>query len=196
MWRVLAFLLSAACVYSEPRSYTITPSPGSRVELLVAKTGFLKGKQHLFVFDRYEGTLLYDAQNPEASRVTFTVSAKSAVCKDTWLSAKDLPKVQEFALKDMLDAEHNPNITFTSTAIRAAGDRFNVQGLLTIRGVAKPIVVSVALTPRSDGSLGFEGKSEIRLTDYGLKPPSAALGTIGTRNEMVFSFVLRGLESH
>ena len=196
MRRVVVFLLSAACVYSQPRSYTVTPSQGSRVELLVTKTGLLRGKQHLFVFDQYEGTLAYDAQNPEASRVTFTVAAKSAVCKDTWLSAKDLPKVQEFALKDMLDAEHNPNVTFTSTAIRAAGDKFDVQGLLTIRGIAKPAVVSVTLMPRPDGSLGFEGKAEIRLTDYGLKPPSAALGTIGTRNEMALSFVLSGLKPH
>jgi len=34
----------------------------------------------------------------------------------------------------------------------------------------------------------MEGVSRIRLTDFGLKPPAAALGTIGTKNEMLFRF--------
>jgi hypothetical protein len=31
------------------------------------------------------------------------------------------------------------------------------------------------------------------MTDYGLKPPKAALGAIGTKDEMRLDFVLQGL---
>lgn len=194
MSHLLVFLLSAVLTFAQASSYAIAPTQGTRIELLVAKTGLLRGKQHLFVFDRYQGTLTYDPQKPESSRVTFTIAAGSAVCKDTWVSAKDLRKVQDYALKDMLDAERHPNITFASTAIRPLSDRkFEVQGDLTIRNVAKPVVTTVSMSNRADGSLSAEGTAQIRLLDYGLKPPSAAFGTIGTRNEMALSFTLVAL---
>ena len=37
----------------------------------------------------------------------------------------------------------------------------------------------------------FEGAATVRLTDYQLKPPSALLGAIGTKNEMTVSFTLK-----
>jgi hypothetical protein len=63
-------------------------------------------------------------------------------------------------------------------------------GTLSLRGIAKPNVITVV--PAADGSPRFEGSAIVRLTDYGLKPPSAALGAIGTKNEMMFTFVLVG----
>ena len=36
----------------------------------------------------------------------------------------------------------------------------------------------------------FRGDARIRLTDYGLKPPTAALGLVGTKDDMDFNFVL------
>ena len=36
----------------------------------------------------------------------------------------------------------------------------------------------------------LEGTALIRLTDYGLKPPTAAPGAIGTKNEMSFHFIV------
>jgi hypothetical protein len=41
----------------------------------------------------------------------------------------------------------------------------------------------------------FTGSATVRITDFGLKPPSAALGVIGTKDEMTFSFVLRAAAS-
>jgi hypothetical protein len=36
----------------------------------------------------------------------------------------------------------------------------------------------------------LEGASSLLLTAFGLKPPTTALGTIGTNNEMAFRFVV------
>jgi len=107
------------------------------------------------------------------------------------LSSKDLRKVQEYALKDMLAADHHPQITFRSIAIkRIDAGQYEVQGTLTIRDVSKPAVAAVSWHSGSNGILSIDGASRLRLTDFGLKPPTAALGTIGTRNEMSFHFIL------
>lgn len=175
------------------KPYTIRPSPESRLELRVAKTGFLSGKQHLFVFESYRGMLHYTPENPEGSRVSLTIDAGSAVCKDTWVSAKDLQKIQNFARDEMLNVREHPAITFTSESVRPTSPgRFEAKGTLTIRGVGRAAVVLVSFVSSAEGPLRFEGSAQIRLTDYGLKPPSAALGTIGTTNEMSFLFALTG----
>lgn len=177
---------------AETKLYRLQPDPDSRMELLVAKTGFLKGKQHRFLFERYEGTLRYDAGNPSMSHVTLTIDSQSISCKDTWVSAKDLKKIQDLALNEMLDAGRNPAMSFTSTSIRQiSADKFEVTGDLTIRTITKPVVVSVTLSSASAGNLQVNGSAEIKMTDYKLKPPSAALGTIGTKDEMAFSFSLK-----
>jgi polyisoprenoid-binding protein YceI len=186
----LVLLTACLSLFAEARQYEIKSSPDSLVQLWVEKTGFLSGKKHQFVFDRYQGSLQYDAEKPEASHIEFRVDAASASCKDTWLSPADLRKVQDYALKDMLAAERYPSIAFSGKEIKILGpNSFEVTGDLTIRDKTKPAVVTVSLKDLA-GRLAFEGASRIRLTDYGLKPPSAALGTIGTKNEMRFQFLL------
>ena len=155
------------------------------------KTGLYRGKQHLFVFERYQGVLQYDERKPEASQIRIAIESASLVNHDTWVSAKDLRQIRDFALNDMLDAAHHRDITFVSNAIRAAGaGQFQVEGTLTIRGIGKPATVLVSLEPRTGGTLVFRGESPVRLSAYGLKPPSAAMGMIGTKDEMTFSFSL------
>jgi len=194
--KLAATLLAAAsaAAAAEAVRYEIRESEVSRLELTVVKTGLLAGKKHLFVFERYRGTVFFDAKSPEASQVSFCIAAHSAVCRDTWVSAKDLRKIQEFALKDMLAADQHPDITFSSVSIRQIGSgRYEVLGNLAIRGRSRPARVEVALeVQEGGGTLAITGSSVIRMKDYGLKPPSAALGTIGTKDEMSFTFRLTG----
>lgn len=187
-----AFLLFACttCVIAQD-TYSLAPSPSSRLELVVTKTGLLRGNQHLFVFDRFNGKLRYDPTKAETSHVEFEIVSKSIVCKDTWVSANDLRKIQDVATKDMLDAEKHPKLIFTSRDIRqASAGSFEVRGNLTIRGVTKPVIIYASVSPGTNGTLAIEGRTQVRLTHYGLKPPSAALGAIGTKDEMTLSFHL------
>lgn len=118
----------------------------------------------------------------------FTVNAKSIALHDTWVSENDRAKIVKYALSDMLEADRYPQLVFSSTRIAAkAPNQFEVQGTLTMRGVAKPVTVTVTLKPGSS----FEGSATLRMTDWGMKPPKAALGAIGTRDEMQVSFLLK-----
>jgi polyisoprenoid-binding protein YceI len=193
---VTSVLVIAGLASAQPKAYEIQPAEGSRVELLVYKTGLMKGKMHTFLFPRYKATLTYDAKAPERSQVRLSIETAPVQLTDTWLGAKDFQKVQEFARKDMLNVERYPAITFDSSSISpAAGGGFEVHGTLAIRNVSKPATIRVKLEPRSDGTLRFTGESKIKLTDYGLKPPSAALGTIGTKDEMDVKFILVAIPS-
>lgn len=186
--RLCFFLSSGALLLADSVVYELQPASGSRFALTVEKTGLLSGKKHLFLFERYQGTLVYDPDSPERSRVELTIDAASAVCKDTWVSEKDRRKIQTYALRDMLAVEKHPELRFTSAGVVRTGEKsFDVTGTLAIRGIQKPVAISITVE-RDLASVA--GKAVVRLKDYGLKPPTAALGTIGTRNEMTVEFLL------
>ncbi|MBC8166346.1 MAG: YceI family protein [Bryobacteraceae bacterium] len=196
-WQLLAcacFLAVAACGQAELQTYTIRPSQTGKVELTVEKTGLMSGKKHLFTFDQYNGKLKFDPLHPNESQIQFSIDARSAACHDTWVSAKDLRKIHEFALNDMLATGKFEKILFASTSVKSMGaGQYEVNGDLTIRSVSKPATVVLTLSEKQD-SMAFEGTSRIKLTDYGLKPPTAALGAVGTKNEIQFAFALTGFK--
>lgn len=191
MSRATFFLLLAGVVAAEPVAYKLAPADGARFALEVHKTGLMSGRTHLFLFDRYRGELRYDRGRPEDSRVRLVIESASADLQDTWVSEKDHRKIQDFALKEMLAAEKYPEIAFVSEQVRPKSEReFQVVGTLTIRGIAKPVTVEVVMSPETGGRLWFEGKAMVNMKNYGLKPPKAALGLIGTEEEMEVSFRL------
>jgi polyisoprenoid-binding protein YceI len=178
-------------VCAEPRHFLIQLNTSNRFELHVFKTGLYQGKFHTLLFPDYRGTAEYDPQRPETSRIELTLVTKAIKCVDTWLSTKDLKSVQEYAIHNMLAADQYPEIHFTSSEVHPLGpNHFDVRGTLTIRGIARPSSVDVTLQQESEKALIFRGTASVRLNDYGLKPPKALLGTIGTKNEMEFSFIL------
>ena len=81
-----------------------------------------------------------------------------------------------------------PSIQFRSTSIQALENgKYRVSGMLQIRDLRTPVDVLV----QRSGS-GYIGYAEFRLTNFGLKPPSGALGLIGAKNEVEFLFILSG----
>jgi len=185
MWRALA--VSLLTVVQPAVKLAIAPGPGNAIHLEVDKTGLWSGRKHDFTFDRYWGTVLYDRDNPTRSQVQFTVEAASIVSHDTWVSESDRKKVIGYALgSHVLDAERYPEIAFASSRITPAGaGAYDVEGMLTIRGAPKPVHVTV------QPDFSFQGTALLRMSDWGIKPPSAALGLIGTKDEMRFSFTLK-----
>jgi hypothetical protein len=149
----------------------IAPGPENHIRLEVLKTGLMKGKKHVFEFPVYRGK---GERNP--NRYEISLDARRIECKDDWLKAADLKKVAAYAVKDMLDAERHPEIVYKSES-----------GLLTIRGKSAPIgVVYKETSPNV-----FEGSATVDMRLFGLKPPTAALGAIGTDPWMKLSFKIQ-----
>jgi polyisoprenoid-binding protein YceI len=183
---LLLLLFSIISASAAPIEYKIAPGGQNKISLEVEKTGLYKGKKHQFNFPGFQGKLVFDEQAPANSQVDLKIDAGAIVCLDTWMSPKDKQKVQEYAVKDMLAVSRFPEIRFTSTKVIAKGsNHFDVEGTLTIRGIGKPVVLQAELKP---GGMMIEGKSLVKITSYGMKPPSAALGAIGTKDEMTALF--------
>ncbi len=187
---ILAWLAVSLC--AQTSFYEIKPGPDSRFALEIYKTGFMSGKKHLLLFERFAGALNYNAASPEASKLDLNVESASFAVKDDWVSASQAKSIREEAAgKNGLDVIKYPQIRFVASSIAKSGDAFTVQGTLTIRGIDKPVTVNVSMKPEpAGGALRFDGKAEVKLKDYGIKPPTAALGAVGTKNEMAVSFSL------
>lgn len=79
-----------------------------------------------------------------------------------------------------------------STQTRKAGDplRYDTKGHLTVAGVKKPVSMPVHMKGHGDAGLLITGKTKIKMTDFGIKPPAPkiALGLIKTGDEVDITF--------
>lgn len=184
-------LLPGQTPNAQLKTYRISSGKGNRLSLEVETTGLLSGKKHLFVFPDYTGTLAFNEQAPLSSQVEMHIQTKTIECLDEWVSAKDKVKVLKEAREKMLAVDQFPELIFRSTSLElAAPNRFRISGNLVIRGIAKPTQVDVTLEQKAAEELHFVGNAIVKLTDYHLKPPTALLGAIGTKDAMRVSFDL------
>ena len=84
-------------------------------------------------------------------------------------------------MRNALKVSDNPTITFSLTnydvARNADGISGTINGTLDLGGVKKPISLQATGAPVGD-MLHVSGVYELRMTDYGLKPPSLMFGRI------------------
>jgi len=190
--RAALLLAIPAALAAAVVEYRIAPSPGTSIQLKVQKTGLMRGREHTFDFPRFRGVVRYDFETPARSSVDLELELGSMQLLDTWVSDKDHKKILEYARGEMLAIDRFPTLRFVSTKVIPTGDgAMRVPGNLTIRDVTKPVEVQARVKERGDGYQLFEGRSVFPMTAFGLKPPSAALGLIGTKDEMEVKFVIR-----
>ena len=96
-----------------------------------------------------------------------------------------------------LKAPQHPTIAFRMTGYEsaraadgAAGATGTVTGVLTLAGVQKTITMRGAAAAAADGALRVTGTHALRMTEYGIKPPSLMLGTMKVGDEVTVSFDL------
>ena len=84
-------------------------------------------------------------------------------------------------MRNALKVAENPTITFSLTNYdvtkNADGIAGTISGTLDLGGVKKPISLQATGAPVGD-MLHVSGVYELRMTDYGLKPPSLMFGRI------------------
>jgi polyisoprenoid-binding protein YceI len=100
-------------------------------------------------------------------------------------------------MRKALKAEKYPTITFrvASYDLAKAADGLDVtlNGTLTLGGVEKPITINATAKPGENGTLLVSGTREVRMTEFGLKPPTLMLGTmkVDERIKVGFDVVLK-----
>ncbi|WP_333591176.1 YceI family protein [Brevundimonas sp.] len=128
-------------------------------------------------FETIEGVIRIDTADPTRSSVSVTIPVSGA---DTGVPALDAM----FQGADFFDAARHPNITFQSRAVRftGLGNRFQVEGDLTVRGVTRPVVLDAVLNgsgvhPMTGApAVGFSASTTLKRSDFGL---GVALPVVG-----------------
>lgn len=127
-------------------------------------------------FTKFEGQII-TAQDPLQSSATATIDMTS-------FESNNEQRNSDVKGEGFLDVANHPQMTFRSTGIRPKGDgEFMVDGKLTIKGVTRPVELSVEVNgfgpdPYGGTRAGFSATGEINRNDYGITA-SFALPTGG-----------------
>jgi len=171
--------------------YTISPSNDSTIAIELSKTGLMRKKRHTLFFEKFSGNLSYAADQPEVSRVSIVIDANSVVCRDTWLKARKQERVTQYARNEALLTDAHPELQFCSSRIAIKPLRgFAVEGELKVRGVLRMVKVNVVLNERKHDTIQVDGDTTIRLSDFGIQPPSSMFGLNGTKDEALVRILL------
>jgi polyisoprenoid-binding protein YceI len=94
-----------------------------------------------------------------------------------------------------LNAERHPSITFRLTSYaaepRAGAYAARVSGMLSVNGVERPVTLDATVSGDAN-ELKAAGTTRFRMTEFGVKPVTALMGTIRTGDEVTIRFDLSG----
>ena len=114
-------------------------------------------------FNNPTGSFTFDEEDP--SKSNFQVQVKAASF-DSGNAQRD----QHVRGPDFLGSKEFPNVTFKSKSVKAAGEgKYEVAGDLTLHGKTKPVTVVLEKIGSNGNVIGFEGTTEIRRSDFGMK---------------------------
>jgi polyisoprenoid-binding protein YceI len=118
-------------------------------------------------FDEFDGEIVADFDNLEASSVAFTIQAAS-------IDTRNADRDKHLRSEDFFDVANHPEITFSSTKIVSSGDNeYAVTGILTMHGVSKAVTLPVTFLgemqdPWGNTKAGFEIETSLDRKDYGI----------------------------
>jgi hypothetical protein len=95
------------------------------------------------------------------------------------LSDKDRRDIEDNIAKDVLEPRKHARIVFESESVTRQGDGFRITGKLAIKGKER----SIALSARRRGDR-LVAEVPVHQPDFGIKPFSAALGTMKIKPEI------------
>jgi polyisoprenoid-binding protein YceI len=95
-------------------------------------------------------------------------------------------------LQKALGMSRHPRVTYRLSRYdlerAAAGVAATATGELTIAGESRPIQMTVDVLAGPDGRLRVRGAQELRMTDFGVRPPTLMLGTLRVGDEVRVQF--------
>jgi polyisoprenoid-binding protein YceI len=152
----------------------------SKITIHVGKAGLFAaaGHEHQVSASISQGAI--DESSP--GRVWFRIDARAL----TVLPERDQVEVQATMQQKVLQSEQFPEIRFQSTNVqKLATDHWKVEGNLTLHGQTRPVAADV-----HHAASGYEGKSTIKQTDFGIQPVTVAGGAVKVKNELAIEFAI------
>jgi len=118
-------------------------------------------------FERFSAVVNANDDHPERSAIQVKIEADS-------INTREAQRDAHLRSADFLNAEEYPEIVFESTTIEPLSDHHGkMHGVLTIRGVTRPVVLDVAYAgqyqnPWGAVVAGFSASTKINRKEWGL----------------------------
>ena len=154
------------------------------------------GHDPVLAIKDFSGEVQFVPGSFEAAFLKMTVKADSIVLS-TEVKEKDRIEIEQTMREQVLEIAKYPEIVFVSSNIsvtKLAEGRYRARviGDLTFHGATqKNLWITPEVTVGGE-SLSAKGVFSLKQTDFGIKPFSAAAGTIKLKNELKFSFDIAG----
>jgi polyisoprenoid-binding protein YceI len=141
----------------------------------------------------FEGEVLLNPDAMEQSSLRMVIHAVSLNDTDD-ISAKDHDEINRRMHDEVLEVDSFPDIVYECSRVTASktGEGqywLGLTGDLTMHGVRRAQSVSTRVSINGD-TLRASGDFSIRLSDYEIRPVTAAGGTIKLKDEVKLSFVI------
>ena len=144
-------------------------------------------------FDKFEGTIV-TAEDPLASSVTASVDLSSI---NTGQEQRDA----HIRSADFFEVEKYPEMTFVSTAVKAAEEGFVLEGDLTLKGITRPVAFNLEVNgigPDAYGGtrIGFSATTQINRKDFGVDfngPIPGAPGGVIVSDKVTVNLEIEGV---
>jgi polyisoprenoid-binding protein YceI len=166
---VSALLLSGAGTVRAADDFTIDPVHSS-VSFKISHLGlsWIAGR-----FDKFSGNFTIDPE--DAGRCSFNM----AINADS-IDTNNTKRNDHLRSPDFFNVKQFPEITFKSTAVKAAKDGYEVTGEFTMHGVSKPLTFTLsggrrAEFPRGVQRTGFSTDLTLKKSDFGIGEKFAQL---------------------
>ncbi len=191
-----ATIVAAPAFGADTRTNYKIDSAKSKIEIHVAKDGFLKafGHDHLVSATQFSGDVQVNASKMEDSAVSLSADSAALKVVDPGESEKDRSEVQATMLgTEVLDVARYPKIEFSSTAVKvssSSGGRFELQitGILTLHGTQKPITLPAKVEIAGDGILICDTEVSFLQSNFGIIPYKAAGGAVRVKDKLTLVF--------
>jgi polyisoprenoid-binding protein YceI len=118
-------------------------------------------------FAKWTGTLVFDEQAPENSRVEIEIDVAS-------IDTKEPQRDTHLRSADFFDVEKYPTLKFASTKVEKTGDsEFKLTGDLTMHGVTHAVTLDVEYGgrmkhPQMGERAGFTARGSLNRKDWGI----------------------------
>ena len=126
------------------------------------------------IFGNISGTLTIDPAAPQNAKVDITIPVADVVTANAGLTDHLLRAERDGGKPDFFGPDPAA-ARFVSTSVMPQGTKAMVHGDLTLNGVTKPVVIDAeftgagkAMMPPNRLTLGFEGTTTIKRSDFGL----------------------------
>lgn len=104
-------------------------------------------------------------------------------------------RIMDNKTHEALKKASHPHIVFTATTVNATPSGTNtwiahVKGTLSLAGVSKQVTVDATVRADADGKMSATGTHAMKMTDFGISPPTAMMGAMTTGDAITLKFAL------